>query len=294
MKTLTIFLLLPLLTSASIQVDIMASEEASERQVHISGSDVSTISDEEIETFQLYEGNLKEAINKYLGTTPDSVYLKSPTPWNDLYKTFGWQQVTRILKPIRAKMFSVKFAPELVIRQFFNNTSSKPVTYKAHVFQKVEDTIASIWETRGELYAGLNISYGFDIKAMAVSGKATMSYTSRWGQNVMKSQTVTVGSEVGLEIILQPNQRAVAELFATRGEMSVQIDYEASLGGNLAVNFENGYKDHHFWGLDVNKVLMAGGMNRTVWSSENITLNYFADSEVTVRDFDTNDILNYQ
>lgn len=293
MKNILLFLLAPVFITADISINVIASEDESERQIHVSGSDIAVISDDEINTFKLSDEKLKSAVASYNGKRPDDVYLKSPTPWNDLYKTYQWMQVNRVLKPIRAKMSSIQFKPVIVLTQHFNNTSCSPAIFKAYIRQQVEDTIASIWETNGQLTTGLNISYGIEFLAMAVSGKASFNYFSKWGENIMKSQSVTVGSETGLEITLQPKQRAQAKLFATRGEMKIKIDYEASLEGFLAVNYEDGFKGHHFHGLDVNLVLRAGGFNSSVFSSEEIVIGYYSDSEVMVQDVDKKDILNY-
>ncbi|CAB3222580.1 unnamed protein product [Arctia plantaginis] len=282
-----VLLALPALILASISIDIIASEDKSEPQVHISGSEVNVISDIEIESFKLYDNELKRAVNADFGATPNDVFLKSPTPWNDLYKKYGWTQVTRIFKPIRAKILSVKYNDKLVSTQVFRNPSTKVATYRALIRHDVEDTIASIWETNEQLSTDFNISYG------TVIGKASVSYTSRWGENVMKSQTVTVGYETGIVITLQPNQNVQAELYATRGAITVQIDYEATLDGYVAVNYAAAYRRHHFYGLDINEVLSAGNMKRSLFSSENITLSYYLDSEVVLHDYDTNDILYF-
>ncbi|XP_075987947.1 U-megalopygitoxin(8)-Mo12-like isoform X2 [Anticarsia gemmatalis] len=287
-------LLLPVLITAKIEVQVIATEDDSQRQIHVSGSDVTVVGDNEIQTFNLYEGKLKEAVKNYYGKEPDDIFLKSPTPpLGDLYKKYGWKPVSRILKPISAKMLGVKYKPLLVLTKIFNNTSSNPMIIKEYARQNVENTIASTWNTKEELLTSLNISYGFDLIATSVSGTATITYTSNWGESVMKSEMVTVGSETALEMTLHPNQSAIVEIFATVGRMEVQIDYEASLDGFIAVNYENIYKNHHFSALDVNSVLLAGGMQRSLLSSEVITLGYYSESEIVFRDRNTNDILNY-
>lgn len=291
MRTIAVLLVLPALICAKIEVEITASDDQSQRQVVISGSNVDLISDQERETFKLSDENLKSALKSYFGEKPDDVYLRSPTPWGDLYLTNEWKQVTRTLKPLKAQILTVKYQPSLVTSKVFNYTSSKPGHFKALIRQDVENTVASTWERSGELSANSNIEYGIDIKAMAVSGKATFSYNSRWGEDVLKSQKVTVGSEAAVDVTLNPNQTVTAELYATRGSMKVQIDYEATLSGSVAVNYGNLYKDHHFWSVDINKVMAAGGWNRSILSSEVIDLGFYADSKAVLRDSDTNEVL---
>ncbi|KAF9411538.1 hypothetical protein HW555_009686 [Spodoptera exigua] len=286
-----VLLLLPVLTLANIEVDITASDEASQQNLLISGANEAIISDLEVQTFQLTEENLKKSVENYFGHKPDDVFLKSPTPWGDLYVTYKWKQVNRLLKPLGAKILSVEFKPFLVLSQSFNNTSSKPSLFKAHLTQNVENTISSSWEKYSEISDSQDIKYGFDIKAMGVSGKATFYLYSKWGERFLKFQTVTVGSQSGLDISLQPGQSAIAELIATRGVMKIQINYAASLTGIVAVNFADLYKGHHFWSLDVNKMLTAGGLNKTVLSSELIDFAFYVKSRVDLRDLDTNETL---
>ncbi|CAH0598768.1 unnamed protein product [Chrysodeixis includens] len=290
MKTFA-FLLLPALVFAKIEVDITASDDEAQRQVHVSGSNVDIISDLEIDTFQLSDANLKSAVRSYFGSQPDDVFVKSPTPWGDLYITNGWKQVNRVLKPVKASILSVVSKPKLVMTHEFNNTSSQNATFEARMRQEVENTIASSWERRGEIAASNYIKYGLDMKAMSVAGQATISYVSQWGANVMKSQTVSVGSETAITVNLEPNQKVTAQLYATRVSMTVQIDYEASLLGSVAVNFADGYKGHHFWSFDINKVLTAGGIVPSVPSSEVIDIGFYAESKVVIVDALTNEVL---
>ncbi|XP_026743579.1 spherulin-2A-like [Trichoplusia ni] len=285
------FLLLPALVFAKIEVDITASDDEAQRQVHVSGSNVDIISDLEIDTFRLSEDNLKSAVRAYFGSEPDDVFVKSPTPWGDLYITNEWKQVTRVLKPVRATILSVVSKPMLVMSHEFNNTSSKQATYEARMRQEVENTVVSTWERSGEIAASNYIKYGLDMKAMAVAGQATISYVSRWGENVMKSQTVSVGSETAVTVTLEPNQKVTAKLYATRVSMKVQINYEASLLGSVAVNYADAYKGHHFWSFDINKVLAAGDMSRSINSSEVIETGFYADSKVVIHDAITDEVL---
>lgn len=289
MKTFA-FLLLPALVFAKIEVDITASDDEAQREVHVSGSNVDIISPLEIDSFRFTEDRLKTAVKAYFGAEPDDVYVNSPTPWGDLYVTYDWKQVNRVLKPVRASILSVVSKPMLVMSHEFNNTSSQQATYEARMRQEVENTLASYWENDREIATNY-IKYGIDMKAMAVAGQATISYVSKWGENVMKSQTVSVGPNAALNVTLEPNQKATAKLYATRVSMKVQINYEASLLGSVAVNFADAYKGHHFWSFDINKVLEAGDMSRPASSSEVIDIGFYADSKVVITDSLTDKVL---
>lgn len=289
-KLFTLLLLVPVIY-ASIDIKIEASDNEAERSVDVSGTNVDIISDTERNTFQLSDNNLKNAIRAYFGKRPDDAYVRSPTPWGDLYSSYNWPQVSRSLTPQRARILEVSSQPTIVLTQVFKNNSTKTATFKAMIQQQVQNTVSSTWSKGGELTIGQEINYGFDIKVASVTGKTSFSYTSKWGSSVTKTEAVTVGSESGVQITLEPNQSVTAELYATRGSMKIQVDYEATLSGNTAVNYGSTYKGHHFWSLDINAVLSAGGLSRSAQSSEVISLGYYSDSRVVIRDSRTADVL---
>nr|AAB41454.1 follicle-specific yolk polypeptide-4 [Galleria mellonella] len=245
-KYLAILLFIPIIY-AKIQVNVVASENEAETG-EPGWKNVDIITDNERYTFQLTDNNLKNAVQSYFGQRPDDAFLRSPTPWGDLYQVYGWPQVARSLSSSESKYLQVSSKPSIILTQHFRNNSTQPATFKAQIQQQVQNTVTSTWEKGGELTVGQEIEYGFDIKVVSVGGKTSFSYTSRWGESVSKSETVTVGSESGVEITLEPGQAIIAELLATRGTMEIQVDYEATLSGATAVNYANTFKGHHhFW-----------------------------------------------
>lgn len=288
LRALSILVFFSLSAQGSIDVYIVASDKESERQVHFSGTNVDVISDIETESFNLAGDSLKDAINVYFGATPTDAYLKSPTPWGDLYKTHGWTEVSRIFKPVKARMLGVQSEATIVLTQIFNNTSSENATFNAKIQQQVQNTVSSTWTKEGSLNVSQVIQYKFDIKvAAAVTGKTSFVYGSKWGESVDKTETVTVGSESGVEITLAPKQCVIADLYATRGTMRIAVDYEASLTGSAAVNYANGYRGHYFWASDINSIMSAAQLKRTLRSTDTIKLGYYSDSKIVVRDAET-------
>ncbi|XP_059047957.1 spherulin-2A-like [Achroia grisella] len=289
-KYLALLLLVPVVY-ANIKVNVVASDNEAEREVKFSGRNTAIISDKERNTFQLSDNNLKDAVRAFFGQRPDDAFLRSPTPWGDLYQTYGWPQVTRTLTPRRARVLQVSSNPSIVLRQHFENNSTSSGTFKAQIKQEVKNTVTSTWQKGGELSIGQDIEYGFDIKVLSVGGKTSFSYTSKWGESVSRSETVTVGSESRVEIHLEPGQKVIAELYATRGTMQIQVDYDATLSGSTAVNYSKKYNGHHFWALNINSVMRAGGLKSFAESHEVINLGYYSDSNIVIRDSKSNNIL---
>ncbi|XP_045532737.1 uncharacterized protein LOC123720242 [Pieris brassicae] len=115
-----------------------------EINVTVSGENVDIISDMERRIFKLTEERLKDAVSVQFGQPPDDVFLKSPTPWGDLYTEYGWKEVTITAKPISSVVVSKEFRNQTVVKQkYINNTSRNVVlNYKnkfmGHHFWAVE------------------------------------------------------------------------------------------------------------------------------------------------------------
>ncbi|MBB1585191.1 follicular epithelium yolk protein subunit, partial [Serratia sp. OS31] len=109
----------------SIQIDIIATNDPKISGVIASGSIQEIIPDSEISTFKISSSNLESAVEKYLGQAPTDTYIKSPTPWNDLYNTYGWPQVKRVLVPVKTEVLSLNSIPIIVKTQKFTNNTEK-------------------------------------------------------------------------------------------------------------------------------------------------------------------------
>lgn len=289
MKKLSIILLIQTVLAADINVNIIASNKDSDRKSSASGVQSNIISNTELETFQLYDGKLREAIQAYHGKKPDDVYVKSRTPWGDLYTTYGWRQIYRTITPVNTEIFFVQYTPIEIATVYFNNTDIKEVN-KLSIKKDVENTVKSIWKQDGEL---ANVKIHYDIKMLTQSGEKGLDYESEWNKAVSKSVNLTLGPENEVEVVLKPGQRAKAVLTGTRGVLKVRINYNVELSGGVAVNYGEPFKGHHFFYLDIERVLNAGGLNATVNFVEELTITYFSDYEIVITDIDTKERLEY-
>ena len=95
-------------------------------------------------------------------------------------------------------------------------------------------------------------------------GETGLSYGQSWGKGDEESKSVTLGSSSGVSIELDPGQGVVAELSASRGMMKVRVRYKAHLIGSTAVNYNPTFKGHHFFALDIGRVMSAAGNSNSV------------------------------
>lgn len=266
-----------------ISVEIEAGYDKSSSRVNASGSVRHVISDKERDTFKLSDKHLKDAVKAYFGKSPHDAFLRSPTPWHDLYKRYHWQEVQVVLAVQRAEILEITSEPTIMKTQEFVNNSSETATFNVAISESVQDTVSSHWSTGGTLTVGQEIEYGVDF-IVDVKGKTSISYSQSWGIGGEHSKTVTVGSESGMSVELKPQEAVEARLSASRGVMKVRITYRAHLIGQTAINYKHKYKGHHFWALPIGLVMAAGKISNSNESTEEIKIGYYSNSKIELID----------
>ena len=131
---------------------------------------------------------------------------------------------------------------------------------------------------------GQKITYKVSFLGTGGGGETSMSYTHTWGESKTESLSITVGTTSGVSVVLKPGESVKAQLTASRGVMKVRIVYHAYLIGNTAVNYNPTFKGHHFWALDINGVMSAGGIANTKTITEDIEIGFYANSKVELLD----------
>lgn len=91
------------------------------------------------------------------------MYVKRPTPWEDVYKKFGWKEVQRTLRPVSAKILFITSKPEAVATAEYVIHSNYTAKYNSELTQAVEETVGNSWSKGGELTIGQDINYSIGI-----------------------------------------------------------------------------------------------------------------------------------
>ncbi|MBF4617712.1 follicular epithelium yolk protein subunit [Clavibacter sp. VKM Ac-2873] len=268
----------------SIQVLVTAGVTEAQSTVQATGSVQAVITPAQAAQFGLTDGDLKSAVAAYFGKAPDDAYLCSPTPWNDLYRTYGWPQVQVTLVPVSATVLGLKITDSLVKNVEFNNPSSEPATFSAVIQDSKTDTASSAVSSTDSVTVGQKITYKIGFLGTDVGGETSLSYTHDWGKQDTESLAVTLGSSTSVSVLLQPGQHKKAVLSATLGALSVSIGYRAYLTGMTAINYGDTYQGHHFWALDINSVLEAAKKPTSFDYTETMDISYYSSSVVTLED----------
>lgn len=267
-----------------ISVSINAGHDASSSSVSATGSIQHIINDTERTAFNIEDASLKNAVATYFGQAPDDAFLCSPTPWGDLYKTYGWPQVQTLFSIVSATILGVTSEPTIVASQVFQNSSSVPAEFNCGITQEVTVTTETNWSNTSTVEVGQTISYDISFLGSGAGGETSLSYSEEWQKGGSESESVTLGTSSGVAVTLQPGQSVDSELTASRGKLLVQIVYQQTLSGMVAVNYSDTYKDHHFWSLDINSVMSAAGLPTSVTTTETIEIDFYANSKIVLKD----------
>jgi hypothetical protein len=272
-----------------IDITIQAGLTTGTSNASASGSVQHVITDEEVKSFKIKDGDLKNAIGKYFGRNPNDAYLHSDTPWGDLYKTYGWPQVETILVVDSVTITEITSEPVIVGQQTFKNDSSLKGTFNVGISQTVSNTATSSWTKTDTLTIGQKFTYKVDFLGSGAGGETSLSYALSWGETKTESKGITVGTTSGVSVVLDPGQAVNAVLTASRGVMKVRIVYRAYLIGNTAINYNPTYKDHHFWALGIGEVMAAGGIANSQTVTEDLEIGFYTNSQVELRDPQTHE-----
>lgn len=278
-----LILLLPALAFSEISVEIHGGKNS---WVKFFGSTKDVISDAERGAFRIHDNDLKNAVDKLARNRPSDAFVRSPTPWDDLYKRFGWSEVRRTLKVKSARVLGINSQPIIVSKKNFHNNSPRPATYSGVISHMADNTATHKWTKSGSLTVGQKVNYKVDVGVGSVGGTTSFAFKNTFGEENVNTVQVKLGSKASVTVTLQPGQSAYAELTASKGTMDVEVEYEASLEGSVATNYGNKHNGHYFWSFDINSVLDAGGLPRTVVWKEHIHIGFYSDERVTA--FDAN------
>ena len=268
----------------AISINIHGGLDERTTQVSATGYEEHVITDTETKTFHLTDSELKSAVEKYFGKKPNDAYLHSPTPWNDLYKRYDWDEVMLVLEVIGATIEGVTSEPTNLAPQQFENNSDVSATFNASISQNVSQTVSNTWSQTNSIQVGSKVTVGVQVPGVgSAGGEISTSYSYAWGESKTESTTVTVGTQSGLSVELAPGQSIDAILSASRGKIKVRVKYKAHLKGRTAINYNPTYKDHHFWGLSIANVMSSANISNELYFTEDIVVDFYANSHVELR-----------
>jgi hypothetical protein len=259
---------------------IVVGKDVASSSITATGETFHVITDLERKTFDIEDARLKQAVATYFGKAPNDAFVRSPTPWDDLYKTYNWEQVTLHLRVADAQITGITSNPVIVKTQTFKNNSSKTATFDCSISDDVSDTMEANWSTTLGISVTQSITYG----GTFVGGSTDLTFSADFQQGGSNAHTVTVGQTAGVMVDLEPGEAVKATLRADEGKLQARVTYDAYLSGVAAVNYNPTYRDHHFWALGVSGVLPAAGLPTVRKMVVDIEVGFFANGEIVLED----------
>ncbi|EHM46274.1 hypothetical protein HMPREF0880_03544 [Yokenella regensburgei ATCC 43003] len=264
-----------------INVQVNTDADPKKTTVSASGSIQHVITGNEVNSFGLSDSALKDAVAKYFGKRPNDAYLKSPTPWGDLYKTYGWEQVQTVLVARSAQVLSVNSSPSIIKTVILKNNSNKPATFNASVSDNITNSVETNWNVTTSVDFSETVSYEVSFEGLgSVGGSTTWSFGMSFGVGGSKSESISIGSDQGVTVDLDPGESVEVQLTASIGSLRARVFYDVYLTGYSAVNYNPTFKDHHFWALNIGDVMSAGGISNNRQITEDITVGYYSNAQV--------------
>jgi hypothetical protein len=273
--------------SKGIQVIIIVSADKAHSSVSTSGSIHHTITDNEAQTFNIGDTNLKNAIGNYFGKEPTYAYLHDPTPiWTNpsLYERFGWHEVKITLFVQSATVTEIAAKTEIFAAKILINNSNKRATFDASISTKIQNIVENNWSKTDAIEVGLNFSYKVEFEGCGKAGESTLLYNHLWGQDASESKKVKLEISREVNVDLDSGESVEAVLTASKGVMKVKILYRAYLEGHIAICYHGKkYKGHWYWALPIIGVMNASDLDICKDFTEEIEISFYSNAQVELR-----------
>ena len=268
----------------SVDIKVVMINDKPQVKASASGTVLQVISNDQEQALGINGTSLTRAVDKYFGKAPNNVYVKSPTPWGDLYNKYNWQQTSFNMTAVKADVISVTSTPTILSTNTFRNTSSVVATYNASMSYSTNTTLTSSWSTTTTVTTGVKITASAEFEGIGGSEEfsITQSTADQKGGSTSHSTTLTAGS--GVQVTLQPGQTVHAHLISSVGTAKVRVTYRVNAEGFVAVNYNPTFKGHHFWALPAKNVMAAGGISMDGTQVQDFEITYFSNATVTVTD----------
>lgn len=261
-----------------ISFNVVTGNSKEKVKVFASGTAVDLLPKEELSTWGADTFNLNRSIRINHGRVPNDVFFSDPTPWNNLYDSYGWQPVKRHLKVLSTEVVEVTSVPTIVKTQVLKNDSDHAATFQASITETVSNTIAHKTMSQHSIKLGQKVTYGVKFIAEG-KGETSFEYAYTWGEDTTKTVATTLSSSANVSVLLQPKQSVIAELKAQKGIIKLKVTYEAYVDGYVVCNYNPKHKDHHFWALEAVDILKP---NKKI-IVEDVTIDYYSEGEVVLK-----------
>lgn len=233
-------------------VRVKCGATAETTTVEATGDLIRPLAADDYGKYGLSDSILKDAVKAYFQARPSQVYLSDPTP-GDQYQANNWSPVTVRLRPVAARVVSVDAVLTALTEKTLRNNSKKTGSFDASISQDVSETVDTNWSQSVSFAVTQSINYGIKF----IGGDTSVSFTTDFQTGGSRSVSTSMGQSSGVMVDLDPGESVVAKLTASRGQMAVEVVYDAYLSGVIAAYYDSVYKWKHWWPVDITGALEA-------------------------------------
>lgn len=245
------------------------------------------ITDEEVEWFGVQETVLKNKIGLIWGKEPNDVFLHSPTPWGDLYKTYGWEQVQTVIALKNLPIIEAVNTDHVLKDQktIVNNEKEKK-TFEVEFSSEYDDYISCI-----ECSADIPIPGFIDTKNY-ISYKTTFPPVDSQGEPLTLNSRISIwdskpshikgSTEIRKTIELEPGQSARAEYYVDVCTARIKVPFKMYLQGGVAMNYNPTYKGHHFYKVSIEYIMSESGIPNDYSYQQEIEVGFCANPRIEI------------
>ncbi|TRY29753.1 hypothetical protein [Aliiglaciecola sp. M165] len=265
-----------------ITTSIVTGETPQDINVTMTGSEVRKITPTDYSLFDFGTEDIKQAVNKLLGRSPNDVYMNLPGGKHKLFERYNWEPVNIELAPKSYKIVDHSKQLLVVNTATVTNSTESDGYFGSSLTQEKQFTVSSSWHKRNTFGFTQSINYGVQIGVGSVGGETSISMEEEVGQGASNSDTVTIGSKIDTSIKMEPNTTYKLTLEAYDNVVKLEVDYLIKLTGGIAVNYKNPCKGHHFHYLPIERVLSAMTPNKSsaFLAIESVEIDYWTDSSI--------------
>lgn len=269
---------LPVLCTAKIIININVASKYDRASVNFHGQDNKVVTETDVKTFNLTKDNLNIGMRVELGKVPQDIFLKDPTPYENLFEYFEWPEIKRNLRITKAKILEILNEKVILATYEHKNNSTDPIESRINFVDNTELTSYSTWS-----HSGLpvdEISYEINLKA----NHKKFKYENKWRSEKVNSFNMPFGVDL-LELIkIKSGQTVTSELTAVKTIFLVQVDYEAKILGSFIADYDPLYGKYHFYAPTAAKIMKAAKLKNYIKTTELIEIRCYLEPKLRVFD----------
>lgn len=275
---LIILTIMPLLCNAKIKINITVASNFEDTIVQFSGHDYKLITDKEITLFNLTDDNIKRGIRIELGEAPADVFLKDPTPYDNLFEMYKWPEVKRNLHIFEARVVDI-FNENVEVEACDDiNSTPTPINATVGILKNVENTVSSTWSSKGlpddDIYYEVNINFL----------RKAFKYENKWRNGSSRYVVEPFGVIKEGYVKVNPGQTVTTKLMAVKTVLLIEVDYSAKIIGSFIANYAHTYGKYHFYAPSVFDIMKAAKLNNELTTTETLEIRCYTDPHLEVLD----------